>query len=71
MKTIKFAISIGLALAVSLFLFYGSRAVWSAEKENHCFTCHTNARMLIQITREIAKADKGKPGGSTETEGEG
>ena len=71
MKAIKFAVSAGLVFVVSLFLFYGSPTAQSAEKENHCFTCHTSARKLIQITREIAKADKGKPVGSTETEGEG
>ena len=71
MKTIKFAVSAGLVFAVSLFLSFSSQKAWSAEKENYCFTCHTSARKLIQITREIAKADKGKPGGSTETEGEG
>ncbi len=71
MKAIKFAVSLGLVFVVSLFLFYGSSTAQSAEKENHCFTCHTSARKLIQITREIAKADKGKPVSSTETEGEG
>lgn len=71
MRAIKFVICAGLVFSVSLFLFFGSPIAQSAEKENHCFTCHTNARKLIQITREIAKADKGKPGGSTETEGEG
>jgi hypothetical protein len=60
-----------LALAVSLLLLYGSGTARSAEGENHCFTCHTSARKLIKITREIAKADKGKPGASAETEGEG
>lgn len=71
MKAIKFTVSIGLVFAVSLLLSFSSQKAWSAEKENYCFTCHTSARKLIQITREIAKADKGKPGGSTETEGEG
>ncbi len=71
MKTMKFVMCMGLALAVFCFLLGGSQVAWSAEKENHCFTCHTNARKLIQITREIVKANKGKPGGSAETEGEG
>jgi hypothetical protein len=39
--------------------------------ENHCFTCHTNPRKLIQITREIAKTNKGKPAKSSEIAGEG
>ena len=71
MRSIKFVISVGLIFAVSIFLSYGSDSARSAEKENYCFTCHTNPRKLIKITREIAKADKGKPGGSAETEGEG
>lgn len=71
MRTIKVVICLGLVFAVSLFMFYGSPGARSAEKENYCFTCHTNARKLIKITREIAKVNKGKPGGSAETEGEG
>lgn len=71
MRTIKLTIFIELVFAVFLFLFYNSSIVRSAEKENHCFTCHTSARKLIQITREIAKTDKGKPEVSAETEGEG
>jgi hypothetical protein len=46
-------------------------SVSAAAAENHCFTCHTNPRKLIQITREIAKANKGKPAKSSKTEGEG
>jgi hypothetical protein len=71
MRAIKLVISAGLVFAVSLLLPYGSPAEESAGKENHCFTCHTNARKLIKITREIARADKGKPGASVATEGEG
>jgi len=71
MRAIKFVMNIGLALAISLFLFYGNQKAQSAEEENQCFTCHTNARKLIKITREIAKTDKGRPGTSAETKGEG
>ena len=71
MKVIKFAVSVGLIFAVSLFLSFDTQRAWSVEKENYCFTCHTSARKLIQITREIAEANKGKPGASTETEGGG
>ena len=71
MRAIKVVICLGLVFAVSLFLFYSSPGARSAEKENYCFTCHTNARKLIKITREIAKENKGKTGASTETEGEG
>jgi len=69
MRAIKFVISVGLVFAV--FVFFGSPTAQSAEKENYCFTCHTSARKLIKITREIARADKGKPGASVATEGEG
>ncbi len=71
MKAIKVVICLGLVFAASIFSFYCSPMAQSTEKENYCFTCHTNARKLIKITREIAKADKDKPGGSAETEGEG
>jgi hypothetical protein len=59
-----------LALVVSLYFLSDS---WSQATtgENHCFTCHTNPRKLIQITREIAKARKGEPVKSAAIEGEG
>ena len=69
MRAIKFVITVGLVFAVSLFL--SSPTAQSAKKENYCFTCHTSARKLIKITREIARADKAKPGASVATEGEG
>jgi hypothetical protein len=71
MRVIKFLISMGLVFVVSLFFPYGSQGAESAGKENHCFTCHTDAKELIKIIREIARADKGKPGASVATEGEG
>jgi hypothetical protein len=61
----------GVILSLCFFLFTNSREARSAGKENHCFTCHTNARKLIEITREIKKDQTGKPGASQETEGEG
>ncbi|MCK5044924.1 hypothetical protein KAR26_04340 [Candidatus Parcubacteria bacterium] len=67
----KVVICFVLVFTASFFSFYFSPVARSTEKENHCFTCHTNARKLIKITREIAKANKDKPGGSAETEGEG
>lgn len=69
-KAIRFLICLVLALGVSLLLLQGDMTVWSAEKENHCFTCHTSARKLIQITREIAETKKAAPS-ATESEGEG
>jgi len=71
MRAIKLVISMGLVFGVFLFLFFSSPTAQSARKENYCFTCHTSARKLIKITREIARADKGKPGASVATEGEG
>ena len=71
MRKIRFVIIMGLVFAVSLFLFYSEPTVHSEENENHCFTCHTNPRKLIEITREIARASKDKPGASIATEGEG
>jgi len=61
----------GVILCLCVFLFPNSREARSADQENYCFTCHTNARKLIEITREIKKDQKGKPGASQETEGEG
>ena len=61
MKVIKFAVSMVLIFAVSFFLSFDSQKAWSAEDENHCFTCHTSAKELIRITREIAKANKSAP----------
>ncbi len=71
MRRIENVASVGVAFAVCLFLFCNSPELRSAEQENHCFSCHTNPRKLIKITRNIAKTDKGKPGASAETKGEG
>ncbi len=72
MKIVKYVMCIALALSLSVFLVYQGRTVSSAEEgENHCFSCHTNPRKLIQITREIAKAQEGKATKSSETSGEG
>lgn len=64
-------VAAGMILSVCLLLPGTPPAVGSAQQENHCFTCHTNPRKLIEITREIARADKDKPGASIATEGEG
>ncbi|MEA3415803.1 MAG: hypothetical protein U9R02_06555 [Thermodesulfobacteriota bacterium] len=60
MKVIKFAVSPVLIFAVFLFLSFDSQKAWSAEQESYCFTCHTSAKDLISITREI-QAKKGAP----------
>lgn len=71
MKAVKLAIVGGLIVSICLFFLLDPPAVRSAQQENHCFSCHTNPRKLIEITREIARADQDKPGASIETEGEG
>ena len=71
MKIFKMFACGAMVLMVCVLFFSNGRMARSADEENHCFTCHTNAGKLIKITREIAKADKDKPGGSAETEGEG
>ena len=70
MKSLTVKMTILLALFFS-FLLWGNFAGPAAAGENQCFTCHTNPRKLIEITREIAKAQKGQAAKSTETEGEG
>jgi hypothetical protein len=70
-KNIKCISCKGWVLAVSLLFSLGLPASGLAKTENHCFTCHTNPRKLVEITREIARADQGRPGASIETEGEG
>ena len=71
MKKIKFFKASGSLVAVCLLFFSQPVIVQATESENHCFTCHTNPRKLIQITRELSKLDKNKPGASKETKGEG
>jgi hypothetical protein len=71
MKAITIAISGGLAAALWLMLFPQAPPVRSAGNENHCFTCHTNPRKLIEITRELSKRNLETPGASKETTGEG
>ena len=71
MKSVKFFRVSGSAIAVCLLVFSQPAIVQASEGENHCFTCHTNPRKLIQITRELSKLDTNKPGASKETKGEG
>ena len=70
MKTIKWT-AIGAVVVAGLLFWSGPPAIRSAQNENHCFTCHTNPRKLIEITREISRLDTQKPGASKETKGEG
>ena len=71
MKRIQIIKASGSVIAVCLLIFSQPIVVPAAEGENHCFSCHTNPRKLIQITRELSKLAKNKPGGSKETKGEG
>lgn len=71
MKSIHFSMVSGSVIAACLLFFSQPIVVQADEDENHCFTCHTNPRKLIQITRELSKLAKDKPGASKETKGEG
>ncbi len=71
MKFTKLVLILGALVAVVAVPLFADNVAKAKKGENHCFTCHTSARTLIQITREIAKAQKGKPITSTETKGEG
>ena len=70
-KGIKGTVTFAWVLICFFFPLPDGHQASAADKENYCFTCHTNARKLIEITREIEKNLKGKPGASAETEGEG
>jgi len=59
-----------LALLAAAY-FIGGFTLQAAQQENYCFSCHTNARKLIQITREIAAERKGEVVVSAKTKGEG
>jgi hypothetical protein len=71
MRTLKYLLVGGFVLAFSLLLGNSGPGARSADEENHCFTCHTNARKLIKITREIAAAKKDQPKAEVASEGEG
>jgi hypothetical protein len=69
MRSLTLKASIVFALILSLWA-WGPFSVPAAADVNQCFSCHTNPRKLIQITREI-EASRPKPAASAETEGEG
>ena len=60
---------IGLVVAFCLVLVPGNALISQASEESQCFTCHTSAKKLIEITREIAKIRQAVK--SAESEGEG
>lgn len=60
---------IGLAIAFSLIFIPGNPFKGEAYEDTQCFKCHTSAKKLIEITREIAKTRPALK--SAETKGEG
>jgi hypothetical protein len=61
--------SSALLLCFSLMLIPLFPSAGQAYEDTQCFQCHTSAKKLIQITREIAKTKP--PAKSSEIEGEG
>ena len=57
------------AAVCSVFLIPLGPITIQAYEDTQCFVCHTSAKKLIEITREIAKTRPAVT--STETEGEG
>ena len=70
MKLIKLTTIISL-ISAFLLLYNANCNVQCAENVNQCVACHTSARNLIKITREIAETSPSKPAISSETSGEG
>jgi len=66
MKYLRF---ICLTICFCLTFIPGNPGTSQASEESQCFECHTSAKQLIEITREIAKTRPAAK--STETEGEG
>ena len=71
MKTFRCLVTLLLAVGISLIQVRHHSTAHSAQKENHCFTCHTDARKLIKITREIEETRAAEPEAEIKTEGEG
>ena len=60
---------IGVAIAFCLTFIPGNPFISQAYEDTQCFICHTSAKKLIEITREIAKTRPAIK--SAEIEGEG
>ncbi len=71
MKITKNAFRIGPVIIIYLSVIGLIQIANTAHAEDYCFTCHTNPRKLIEITRELAKSNLNKLGASVETRGEG
>ncbi len=65
----KYLRSVCLLIISSLILVLGNPPLVRAYEDTQCFICHTSAKKLIEITREIAKTRPAVT--SAETEGEG
>ena len=61
--------SFSLAIGFSLIFIPGNSSISQAYEGTHCFKCHTSAKQLIEITREIAKTRPAVK--SSQIEGEG
>jgi len=70
-KRIRFVVSFLTALGTFLLLSHINLTPRAGGEENQCFTCHTSARKLIKITREIESLKKAKPVATVKSEGEG
>jgi len=58
-----------LPIVSSLIFVLGNPPLVQAYEDTQCFICHTSAKKLIEITREIARTRPAVT--SAETEGEG
>jgi hypothetical protein len=65
----KYVRPIVLVIIFCLFLIPAFPLTGRAYEDTQCFQCHTSAKKLIEITREIAKTRPAQK--SSETEGEG
>jgi len=65
----KYVRMLGLAIAFCLIFVPCSPLISQAYEDTQCFKCHTSAKKLIEITREIAKTRPALK--SAETKGEG
>jgi len=60
---------LAMAVAFCLAIFLSNTFICHAYEDTQCFKCHTSAKKLIEITREIAKTRPALK--SAETAGEG
>jgi hypothetical protein len=60
---------IGMAVTFCLAIILSNTFLCHAYEDTQCFKCHTSAKKLIEITREIAKTRPALK--SAESEGEG